>query len=64
MTRIAEVTGNFFIYLQLHGNLIFDSLYLMIIAEDQTFCKFEMLTMVLKIYTCWINSCYIPNDTA
>jgi len=44
MASITEVTGNLFIYLQLYGNLILYPLYLIIIAEDQTFCKFEILT--------------------
>jgi len=65
MTSITEVTGNLFIYLQLCGNLIFDPLYLIIrIAEDQTFCKFEILTAVfLKIYGFWVSSFHLPNDS-
>jgi len=65
MTSITEVTGNLFIYLQLCGNIIFEPLYLIIISEDQTFCKFEILTVVLlKIYGFWVNSSHLPNDTA
>jgi len=66
MTSITKVTGNLFIYLQSCGNLICDPLYLIIIiAEYQNFCKFEMLTVVfLKIYGFWISSSHLPNDTA
>jgi hypothetical protein len=65
MTSITEVTGNLFIYLQLYGNLIADPICLIIIAEDQTFCKFEILTVVLlKIYGFLVYSSHLPNDKA
>ena len=65
MTSITEVTGNLFIYLQLCGNLIFQPLHLIIIAEDKTFCKSEILTVVLlKTYGFWVNSSHLPNGTA